>query len=561
MKTTFLFLAVMTAAGTINAMQHNNYSPPKPSGKDGCGIIVQSDVQTSYAYDYDNTDLWWYDPFKTGNPWGINNDSVVWTTTDINQHWDHIAGGEATTTHTFDYTHGYEDWDSGEWINETPTHWDYYGAWRFLPGNPSPYDYQNHDYTLWTGDTNGISLNTPLGSEHCDVQINTEATIYSDYGWTEDHIRHSYARHAQTRMQLVVGGRAIPGRLVLEDITASANDMKYIEAQPPYFPSSIGAALPPTEISIGSLGRLGADGHLWRILPAGTVCDATPVVNGHDFYIFHVEDPPSALLHVTKHPALDDPDKTNRLTLGVGEEVDLSGMRPGTVWTATAGGLTISANSNSATFTAPSNAPAGGGKATVKADFPGLNGGPWTVDFTVKEPTGVDPVHTYIIETNFFPISQLQYGQAAAGMHLHVVMQPTGVSFYRVKMEEVGEDATNATGYFTSSYPPPSHIGNGADNPFTLNWDNSWPEGDYCYSHYQNGFGFPTTLSGLWFPGGSFTWNIPWNWWITGSSHTNFVTLGWQQVYELDPYGTVKITKFGNKWVQRTSSGTIINSP
>lgn len=309
MKTAFLFLAMTTAACTINGMQRFNYSPPKP---DTIGLIAQNDTQTVHIYDYDKNDLWWYDPFKEGNPWGIYNDSVYWTTTDIGQHWDHDTGGNATTTHTFDYTHGYEVWESGLWINETPIHGGYFGAWLFLPGDPNPYDYQNHDYTQWIGDANGISQNTPLGCEHCDVQRHTKATIYTDYGWTEDQIEHAYKRNAQTTMSLLSGGRGIPGRMILHEISGWVKDViptLGVEAQPPYLTVYLGQTTafslqPNVPNNVVHLlgGTLHDDpnhpgeGSLYYLTPEGAgPIDATPTAGAMQFYTWSLSDWPHVL--------------------------------------------------------------------------------------------------------------------------------------------------------------------------------------------------------------------------------------------------------------------------
>jgi hypothetical protein len=128
-------------------------------------------------------------------------------------------------------------------------------------------------------------------------------------------------------------------------------------------------------------------------------------------------------------------------------------------------------------------------------------------------------------------------------------------------MEEVGEDATNITGYFTSNAPL-SHINNGADVEFKLSennmWDHDATNNNYDYCYYQ------LIPSGGW-TSGSFTWKIPWKWGVAddfGSGKiTNYVTNGWQQVFNIDSSGTFKITKFDSYWVQRTTNNVITNSP
>ena len=201
---------------------------------------------------------------------------------------------------------------------------------------------------------------------------------------------------------------------------------------------------------------------------------------------------------------------------------------------------------NPCTFTAPSNAPAGGGTATVTATAGGKS---LQLPFTVKEPAAFD--HAVVTNLFSYPTNP---PSAGAGMHLIVYMKPTDVSFYRVWMEEVGENATNVQGYFTNSYfttgpnpnSPPvsiSHIGQGADVPFRLFEDNSWEHGTMNRDWDQ---AFTPTLPNLPWSQGRFTWNVPWKWWVEGSSQTNSMTNGWQQVFTIDSSGTVTVSKFGH---------------
>jgi hypothetical protein len=92
-------------------------------------------------------------------------------------------------------------------------------------------------------------------------------------------------RHAQTRMRLQPGGRAVPGVRSLYCLNGWAKDVEAVSgkrAQPPYPLAQYGSMTPlfeeanlPDE-TIGSLGALGSDGNLWVTLPdGGTPVDAT----------------------------------------------------------------------------------------------------------------------------------------------------------------------------------------------------------------------------------------------------------------------------------------------
>jgi hypothetical protein len=595
------FLTFVLAASNFMVMGDTAQTKPSPQKTDTVGIVVDSDMQTLHDYFDRRNENWWYG--FDGITWTRFEYSDEVTIDDSAQHWFNGAGGCADSTETVDSTSGYWDYaGSLDWIESAPSHSSILGGWQFFPPDPIPYDYPNQDYTTWTG--NDMALCKMLGYESCNVE-NSYTNVTG--GYISNIVIHIYRRNAQTTMSLLSGGRAIPGRQILHKISGWVKDVIPAygkEAQPPPltespninrlspyalsyaggYPTALALEpnVPNARVQIGGLGSLHDDpnyppvdpwqnpdnpqrGTLYCVTYAGQIpVDCTPTVTRHEFYTWRLYDAPSVLVHMTEHPALTDTNR-ERLNLGVGEEVDLSGMPANTSWSVSAGGI-VTNQYGFIVFTAPSNAV---NQATVTAKVNVDYDAKWQTYFAVKQPTGVDPVHTYIIETNFPPISRLQDEQAGAGMHLHVCMKPTDVSFYRITMEEVGEDATSITGYFanaalftTNPAVFLSHIGHGADAPFTLIWDNSWTNGDYCWSFYNDGFGFPLIPSGLyWLPGGSFTWNIPWNWWIAGNNATNHMTNGWQQVFEIEPYGTVKITKFGSKWVQRTTSGMITNSP
>jgi hypothetical protein len=189
----------------------------------------------------------------------------------------------------------------------------------------------------------------------------------------------------------------------------------------------------------------------------------------------------------------------------------------------------------------------------VTVTFPGQKE-PVRIPFTVLQPTGF--VYTVIIQSNNIGRGAPDYalGQAGAQMLLHVFMGPTNVSFGRVLMHEVPEFASNVTGYFTNSTPQALYHGTALSDYFPLGADNSWF--DWCWSS--------TNWSRPW-SSGSFTWNVPWVWEVDIGLHPfeHQMTNGWQQVFQLDANGTVRITKFVKNWVDRTTNNvvTVTNMP
>ena len=302
--------------------------------------------------------------------------------------------------------------------------------------------------------------------------------------------------------------------------------------------------------------ELSGSGDLYRALPDDAAMDLKLRV----FEARHYSATPSVekyeLMHLTKHPALTDTNLA-RLNLGVGEEVNCyftNKLHPGTVlvtnplWSASAGGFDTASGLN-VWFTAPSNA----ANATVTASFFGVDGSLKT-KFKVFEPSGYDPIHTYVKATNHigtgYPDAPYEFasGRAGAEMLVNLFIAPTSVSFYRVQILEIGLDATNVTGYFTNY--PANDLVHKPNPSFTLLLaDNSWP--DKCWEGPEQ----PPPPA---WSSGSYTWIIPAKWSLSPDTVTNPMT-GWDQVFTIDSNGTVKITKYG-KWVQRTTSGVITNN-
>jgi len=292
-----------------------------------------------------------------------------------------------------------------------------------------------------------------------------------------------------------------------------------------------GAAVPSTETALATFGNLGADGNVWKMLPDGQ----SPVISASAPVKSFVGALPDkqvfVLTHTTKYPALTDTNLA-RLNLGVGEYVYFGGMPDATIWKTSAGSLdsTVGCGVN---FTAPSNA----ANATVTATCHGI---PWLTTFQVFEPKGVD--HADVAKAYSYPPET-----AGVGMLLYPYMAPTYVSFYRVQCEEVGENATAVTGYFTNNPPFTveflSHRGKSAldghgkgDDWFDIQNNNQWQQGwDSAYI---------TVDFSPWSDGG-FSWNIPWKWKI-GSGPKHKVTSGWQQVFTIDSSGTMTVKKFNH---------------
>ena len=200
-------------------------------------------------------------------------------------------------------------------------------------------------------------------------------------------------------------------------------------------------------------------------------------------------------------------------------------------WTATAGSLSVPLGV-ATTLTAPDRA----ANPTVNAT---LLGETCSIGFNVVEPTGYD--HADIMGRKYF-----NPGLSGAGMQLRVVMAPTNVSFYNVEVLEVGEPATNVAGWF-AVYGAPTHDSlTGADQWYSLGYDNAWSVFDDAIGGPYN----PPWSAAGW-SGGSFQWWIPVQWKV-GAGTPKALT-GWSQTFSLLDDGTVAVTKFNHTVTRHTS--------
>lgn len=296
------------------------------------------------------------------------------------------------------------------------------------------------------------------------------------------------------------------------------------------------AGVPATEITAGQVGQLDADGLAYKKSSVGASLETTSKAGRP----LHTSGPGAGdyrLIHLTQHPALTDTNRA-RLNLGVGEEVDLSGMPASTVWAAP--GLPTTTNGG-VLFIAPSNAPPGGVKVTVTATV--HNSATLTVEFTVFPPTGVD--HSGIASLVDFPVHRM-----GSRMINSTWIAPTFVCLYRVYIMEIGENATNVTGYFAdtnlfTANPADFFQHTTADHWLKLNEENAFGDSSGIYG---DGFSFLPPWSS-----GSFSWNIPARWSITPSDNTNSMS-GWSQKFTIEANGTVTVEKFGHSATRTTNN-------
>ena len=177
------------------------------------------------------------------------------------------------------------------------------------------------------------------------------------------------------------------------------------------------------------------------------------------------------------------------------------------------------------------------------------------VPFTVLAPRGVD--HAVITSTFTNSFSK---GQAGALMSLPIWIAPTWVSFYRVQISEVGEDA-NVSGYFANTNffttnPPyywhhwPSGQRGNDYGWVPLSDFNQPPNPDLVGLSYDPRFSLPQPWSS-----GQISIDIPVDWKIGDNGPTNSMP-GWNQVISINGNGTVTVTKYG-KTVTRDTNNVV----
>jgi hypothetical protein len=331
----------------------------------------------------------------------------------------------------------------------------------------------------------------------------------------------------QPEFVMLTGGAPGATGNELYSISGSAYTMFYTDKS---LPDSTGTVVPPNQIQIGNLVSLDTNGVLYASLPVHSSVPVTPHVNSSGYHIGHFY--PTAYKLVSQCVATT-PGNRARTTIGVGEQVNLYFNPSPSIdyrnfaWSTTAGSLT-STQGNSTQLTAPSSA----GSATVTAT---VRGQPVSITFNVVAPSSYD--HAQLTATNHYPV-----GVAGAGMTNLIWISPTNVSFYRVNIMEVGEDATNISGYFSQWTPQQLHH-NTADHWTSLNQANQFV--DYAGS-YSN----PPPWSV-----GGYAWDIPARWQVVGSGATNSMK-GWNQAASIVTLGTVTVQKFQHS-VTRTVNDLI----
>lgn len=247
-----------------------------------------------------------------------------------------------------------------------------------------------------------------------------------------------------------------------------------------------------------------------------------------------------AMLYIawlTSKTVAQTPTNRARLKFGVGEEINFK-IRPAIEeanWTTTTGGDFN--HEDGADVILRLKDSTGTGKKVTASFF----GYALEKECEIVAPTGIASAD--IKSPTEYPV-----GQAGAGMILDpVVVAPTDVSFYNVRLKEVTGDASAITGYFLKpGQTPPRHgTEQGAGHWFPLDEKNQWQD-------EAGSSGWPAP----WDEAGSYTWDIPVQWMVVGYDFTTneHDMPGWLQVHSIAIGGTVTVEKFNRKVTRTTAN-------
>jgi hypothetical protein len=362
-----------------------------------------------------------------------------------------------------------------------------------------------------------------------DGVMSTNSGDADDQRWALDHSDITSLddgalnrQTGQTTYQLRVGGKSTQGYIMQVSAGLTANQPDFLNIEPRY-------DVPSTNIVMGDFGALDDTGNAYKKVKGGEKHVITPSAAGKDYYKLNglPGKQRHSLVSITEHTALTNTNLA-RTKVGVGEEVLLTGMPGNATWTTSAGGLSTNIGGG-VTFTAPSNAPAGGVTATVIAT---VGSASIAIPFTVVPPSGETAVK-YASDDTFSP------GVYGAGMSIRATVQPADVSFYRVQMTEVAGPSTNIFGCFTNWpasvwYHWPANGAVGVTNSWTpLTGINSWLD--------HSSFSFPTLPP---YSGGA-DLMIPMRWRIETNSNDNPFPSRFVTMRITDTSGSAIDTKLG----------------
>lgn len=298
MKTNFLSVVLVLATATIFASTQTQLTQDKPWRIYVLGAAMNTSddnhaIENDYYYpDYPQSNL-----IYTSDSQTTSGKSVVWISGLGGDGLGTVSGNSVGEGFYYPYTN-YEnllendsivlDW-SGVGNEYQITHkWGSYWAWE---GS----DFVNHPFNGTNSPNWPRTISDYVSNEHCSV-ADPQPPFWEYLKYTSNVgpvLRQitrtgTYQRYAQAVWHVQTGGKAMPGRQNLWQFSGGAQEVLDKRGTPPWSFVPTREITNKTQIVLGSLGHLKADGTLWLVLPDNLDKDITPTVTGMDFYKFSV---------------------------------------------------------------------------------------------------------------------------------------------------------------------------------------------------------------------------------------------------------------------------------
>lgn len=229
---------------------------------------------------------------KTSDSQTTSGKSVVWV--------NGLGGGGSGMTLNNSITQGtygdsYINYDNALENDSINLDWTGVGS-EYQTTHKWGFDYgSSYDYPSWWPVNLYETYSGYFANEHCDVTDSAQTPFWTyEYNTESGPVlreitqTETYQRYAQAVWHVQTGGKSIPGRQNLWQFNGGAQEVLDKRATPPWYNVSTREITNKTQIALGSLGNLKADGTLWIALPDDVDKDITPTVAGMSFYKFSV---------------------------------------------------------------------------------------------------------------------------------------------------------------------------------------------------------------------------------------------------------------------------------
>ena len=194
-------------------------------------------------------------------------------------YWYVQTFGYRWDAHTHHLDQDYQGCQSLNWFIQQPARGDRERVWTGTYNHTSEsvvtWPADGWSPTLWGTETDyedGVPEPPyPVLAPECNMEFCSVSDDRSANGDID-----TYTRSAWTTVRLWTGGKAKPKRRNLFSLWGGATEILDWRWRHEPEPQPASQGVPETQVSIGALGKLGADGYLYEVLPDGDDLDITP---------------------------------------------------------------------------------------------------------------------------------------------------------------------------------------------------------------------------------------------------------------------------------------------